>query len=453
MIKYNYTYFHKELLKLKSLDFKRYKLIKEEDLLLQKLCSEEIGDYDEVDWRWISDWLHGEVGYDGHLSYFDINGELEQFINKIFPRAERIRILTFLRDNCLDCLFNEFYNLDSIHKFEDECARLIWENLHPLRPDEAHGKFLLEPKPNLQAIAMGEPEKPKHSILESTILAAVPSFPNDRNILSKDLLLQVAYDFMDMFHKSVEEYEESGRDERKKPCMSQKEYVDTIYRMIGTRANRYLYWDKNPVYQVYFIVACLWGMPDHRRAWHEKTFAEGIGDYLETTMHFKGCKAKIKEVIQRVLSLNEYDIDFGADDVEKVEEREPQISDIDFSAPGKLFAETVRKVLFEKTEQPKEHIVAENIDKSSSEFDDSFFDISEKMTHEMCQKELLRCIRTAKTKAAACREILKSANVYFVLSDKTNQEIADIINPWVKLTDKKYVFTKDDFRKARRCKK
>ena len=453
MIKYDYTYFHKTLLKLQSLDFNHYQYITEKDLLLRSLCSEEIGDYSEVDWRWISDLLYGEEGYDGQLYYFDINGELEQFINKIIPRDERIRILTYLRDNCMDCLFNGFYDPESISNFEKECARLISYNIKQSRRDEVHGKFLLDPKPNLQAIAMGEPEKPKHSILESTTLAAVPSFPNDRNILSKDLLLQVAYDFMDMFHKSVEEYEESGRDERKKPCMSQKEYVDTIYRMLGTRANRYLYWDKNPVYQVYFIVACLWGMPDHRRAWHEKTFAEGIGDYLETTMLFKGCKAKIKEVIQRVLSLNEYVLDFGADDVEKAEEREPQISDIDFSASGKLLAETVRKVLFEKTEQPKEHTIAENIDKSSSELDDSFFDISEKMTHEMCQKELLRCIRTAKTKAAACREILKSANVYFVLSDKTNQEIADIINPWVKLTDKKYVFTKDDFRKARRCKK
>ena len=82
--------------------------------------------------------------------------------------------------------------------------------------------------------------------------------------------------------------------------------------------------------------------------------------------------------------------------------------------------------------------------------DSSFFAVSEKMTYKMCEKELIRVIKGAKNKAAACREILRSARVgYFVLSDKTDQEKADAINPWVAFTDKKYVFTGDDFRKAR----
>ena len=90
---------------------------------------------------------------------------------------------------------------------------------------------------------------------------------------------------------------------------------------------------------------------------------------------------------------------------------------------------------------------------STSDPDSSFFVISEKISYEDCKKELLRCIRAAKNKAAACREILTSAHIYFVLSDKTNQEIADAINPWVSQSGKKYVFTEDDFRKARRPKK
>lgn len=82
--------------------------------------------------------------------------------------------------------------------------------------------------------------------------------------------------------------------------------------------------------------------------------------------------------------------------------------------------------------------------------DGSFFAVSEKMTYEMCEKELIRVINGAKNKAAACREILRSETVgYFVLSDKTDQEKADAINPWVAFTDKNYVFTGDDFRKAR----
>ena len=86
----------------------------------------------------------------------------------------------------------------------------------------------------------------------------------------------------------------------------------------------------------------------------------------------------------------------------------------------------------------------------SQDPDGAFFAITDKMTYDMCKKELLRVINGAKTKAAACREILRSETVgYFVLSDKTDQEKAIAINPWVALTNKKYVFTGDDFRKAR----
>ena len=78
------------------------------------------------------------------------------------------------------------------------------------------------------------------------------------------------------------------------------------------------------------------------------------------------------------------------------------------------------------------------------------FAVSDKMTYEMCEKELIRIINGAKNKAVACKEILRSAAVgYFLLSDKTDQEKADLINPWISKTNKDYVFTRDDFRKAR----
>ena len=94
----------------------------------------------------------------------------------------------------------------------------------------------------------------------------------------------------------------------------------------------------------------------------------------------------------------------------------------------------------------------EPINNKTSTPDDSFF-ATNNMDYETCKKELLRCIRESRTKAAACRAILTSAHVYFILSDKTNQEIADAINPWVPQSGKEYVFTEDDFRKARKSKK
>ena len=332
MKKYDYTYYHQELLKLQSLDFDRYKLVTEVDLLMNDLGNGNIGDYTEVNWPWISHLLYGEEHYYGKEGWchFDLEGELEIFASKIVSKAERVRILTFLRDKCREFLFPYKYTEDEcIEKFEKECARLISQSLHPLRPDEVHGKFLNEPQPNLQAIAMGEPKK-EYSIMENTIMAAVPDFPSDRNNISKNTLLQVAYDFWDIFKKSVEEYEESGRDDAKKPYMSQSKYVERIYRMIGERANRFLYWNNNPVYQVYFILGCLMGMPNHKRTWWEEKFAEGIGDYLEKTANFKGAKTKIKEVIKNILALNQYTLDFGADDVEKAKDASPDVNAMEF---------------------------------------------------------------------------------------------------------------------------
>ena len=103
--------------------------------------------------------------------------------------------------------------------------------------------------------------------------------------------------------------------------------------------------------------------------------------------------------------------------------------------------------LLEEWEQDK---VEEAEKLSVGKPDGSFFAVSDGMTYEMCEKELMRVINGAKNKAAACREILRAETVgYFVLSDKTDQEKADAINPWVAFTNKKYVFTGDDFRKAR----
>lgn len=82
--------------------------------------------------------------------------------------------------------------------------------------------------------------------------------------------------------------------------------------------------------------------------------------------------------------------------------------------------------------------------------DGSFFAVGEKMSFEACEKELIGAINGSKNKAAACREILRlEVCGFFVLSDKTDQEKADAINPWVAFTNKKYRFTGDDFRKAR----
>lgn len=428
---YNYDYFHKTLLRSMSLNFELYQHVTEKDLLIQALSGEDITDYSEIDWYWLAEDLYGqEYTDDGQIYSFDINGELEEFISHIISRAERVRILTYLRDHCKECLFNRFYDKDCVEKFETECARLISANIEESKRDQFHGDFREWPRPNLREIAMPPQNKPVHTDKEKTILKAIPNYPASNPPVSKDALLRVAYEFIDDFRAAVKNFEESGRNDRYKPCMSYKQHAEGIYNRIIKRANRYLYWYRDPVYQVFFILGCLMGVPDHHRTWYEQTFAEGIGDYLEMTKNFKGAKANIQSVIRSLLALGQQQLNFDAVD-----------PDDTTNSP---------------TTQPKQVVTQQPITQkveSKHKPDDSFFAVSENMPREMCKKELVRCIRSAKTKAAACREILRSAHAYFILSDKTYQEIADVINPWVEQSGKDYVFTADDFRKAKSIKK
>lgn len=82
--------------------------------------------------------------------------------------------------------------------------------------------------------------------------------------------------------------------------------------------------------------------------------------------------------------------------------------------------------------------------------DSSFFDLTGKMTYDICRKQLLDNINSASSKADACRKIMSSDTCgYFMLRDKGDGEKAKAINPWVPLTNKNYVFKGDDFCKAR----
>ena len=109
----------------------------------------------------------------------------------------------------------------------------------------------------------------KHNAIETTILHAIPAFPNDRNMLPREVILLAAYDFCEQFVRSVRAYQESNRDERFKPCMKQQEYTEPIYHILEARHERPIYHDKNNVYQVLFAVSCLMGVPNHTRSWWE----------------------------------------------------------------------------------------------------------------------------------------------------------------------------------------
>ena len=86
--------------------------------------------------------------------------------------------------------------------------------------------------------------------------------------------------------------------------------------------------------------------------------------------------------------------------------------------------------------------------------DSSFFRIGKDATYEMCRDELLTTLRTAKSKAKACR-ILQSSNkeTFFTLNDLTDERKAECVNPWLKHVNNPHIssnFTEDDFCNARK---
>ncbi len=78
----------------------------------------------------------------------------------------------------------------------------------------------------------------------------------------------------------------------------------------------------------------------------------------------------------------------------------------------------------------------------------SILAITEETPYQMCAKEVIQIITEAKSKADACRKLMTNSK-FIDFKDKTDDDKAAAVNPWVAQTNKDYVFTGDDFRKAR----
>lgn len=165
---------------------------------------------------------------------------------------------------------------------------------------------------------------PHFTMQEQTILQAIPTFPNDRNHLPKEVILLAAKDFCKHFRQSVQVFNDSNRDESLKPCMSQHKYADEVYKMIEAHYSRTLFHDKDNFYQVLFAVSCLMGVADHKRSWWEETFAASTADYLENTNNFHGTKQKIQAVINEIDSMLQYELNFDFPESEQQTEQQTQ---------------------------------------------------------------------------------------------------------------------------------
>lgn len=335
-MKYSFDFLHREIMKYRSFNYEQYKSTTEVDLLQHLLRCEEITDYYEVEWDAFIDDLIGELpaptkrqlARDWTLE-FAPKTKLEAFISGNVPRDECIRLLTFFRDHHREVFY---CNPDALYAvndeqietifsfFENDCARLISKNLQESVRDEVHGEFLRYPRPNLKKIVMGDAPKPQFTDEEKKIIASIPSYPGDKQLVSREQIFLEAKEQVRLFCDKVERYN-LDKQEKDKPCMSQRSYIELIEQNLHRRANRYLYFDKNPAYQVLWVMCVLMRLPNKKHDWWTEKFADAIPIYLDTTQYFNGYKAKIDATIQKVIELSQPKLNL---DVEPIQQPFPQ---------------------------------------------------------------------------------------------------------------------------------
>ena len=295
-MQYTREILHRLLLRLQSIDYPGYKDATELDVLCNLLTQEAIIDYNEVEWS-VFPTIKTKTG-------------LEIFIGHIIPRAETIRVLTFLRDNAREVVFPSQIDEQRIVDFEKECARLIHQNIMESQRDQVHGDAALWPRPNLQRIAQGIPFRPKMSEDDQIIIRHLPSYPHNIGAFPPDMIVFVAHEFTDTFMHKAGIFQ-GTEDKATMPVMSQAAYIDPIRYRLMQLADRYMYFDKEPAYQVLWAMGVLL-KTSHKKYWCREKFADGIIDYLNHTHDFRNTKqqmdAAVAEIIQRTQPQLGFDI-------------------------------------------------------------------------------------------------------------------------------------------------
>ena len=292
---------------MQSISFERYKNMREVDMLIMLLDLEWVIHYDEVEWHAFANDLVGRAektdGKRGTASNEECPTKLELFMGRLISRAEQVRVLTFLRDHA-----ELVADTNEVNDFERECARLISKNIQESQRDRSHGDFTRWPRINLRQIAEGVKTVPPLTKEGKIIAENMPGYPHENEGFPHELVVFVAQEFTDSFLWHVEHYKNT-RNELCKPVMSQKKYIEPIKFELMARANRYLYYDDYPAYQVLWAMGVMLRMPHNQNWWIEK-FSQGIIDYLNLTRYFSGTKDLMDKTIQQIRALTEQTLPF-----------------------------------------------------------------------------------------------------------------------------------------------
>lgn len=339
-MKYTFETLHSLLLKMQSLHFPIYKDQTEADILIELINRESIVDYREVDWKALK-------------QYVTPIKQLNGFIHQVFHRTEKVRILAFFRDNALELFFDNKRTTE-LSKYETECARIIHENLEESKRDQFHGAFATMPRPNLRLLAQGYEFHHKLSEEDKVIDKHLPSYPHNIGAFPNDMIIYVAHECYDWFMACADRYELT-KERKDQPRMAHKDYIQPIRNRLMFLANRYMYFEEEPAYQVLWVMAVLMRLP-HKKNWWKERFAEGITEYLNLTRDFSNSKPLILQTVREIRQLTEQQLPFDCE--ETANAHTPAHNANHVNAHSKALVEGLAEMLQTKEQTPKQTIAS-----------------------------------------------------------------------------------------------
>lgn len=370
------------------------------------------------------------VGYDAYreVEWRAFNITADKLANMAFiieKPDEVVRVFTYLSDHANDVLPLSSTQ-DEIENFELECDRIVHQTIID-NPSPIMGGYD-ENKPYLGMIAMnmakpyGEWSKRDKIIFEHM---DKPSDYAQTNLYPFEALYFAAASSLELMVHLIND------GEIKEPDI--QAILPNLKAAISMFSYRPVRQHSEPIEQTLYVLSVL----ASEKAMEETDMYDEISLVAIDYVREKYARDIEKNVLEARLALSEY---------KKLHpETQPQE---DEHVPIVIVQQSIESPKPKKQKEPKK------VSNQDEQPNSSFFAITDTMTYELCKKELLRIINSNKWKSNICRQLTSAASsLYFNFGDKTDDEKAEAINPWIKIAGKDLHFTGEDFRKARCVKK
>lgn len=382
------------------------------EMLARLLRDEAIGidAYGEVEWR-----------------AFGITADNIEKIAKIIEKPDEIvRVFTYISDHAYDVLPLDA-SQEEIEAFELACDSLVCKVIDENKPPVKGGYD--ENRPYLRLIGANynlltkmEPEGSAKIIFKHMWK------PSDYQYTNLFPFESICYAAKSTLGLSTILYPlpKEGEDEEQVEMPDIEKLLPNIRAMLSMMTNRPVRNHKEPMIQTLFVMSVLAkeaaGLDSPPSRYMIK-FSNKLIDFIKEK-YYEDVSESVREA---AIEIRNYMMSAITESINKHLEQDIALGEL--------------KPIEE------EDAAAEDIPKDNP--DGSFFTCSKDYPYDTCKKQLIQDINTSTSKLNACRNIHRStAAGYFQLVGKTNEEKARLINPWVTYTNKDYVFTKDDFRKA-----